>query len=133
MKKILSVLLASAFMMTSFTGCGTTGSSSSTAGSVVTTVLEALLVEYITGSLGTSTSLASSLSKATGTTTLASLTGGDAVKTELLSSLVSSKFSIQKDAVTSAISSTGSTVNSLAKFIETNSSEATLKKVLNVK
>jgi len=120
-------------MMTSFTGCGTTGSSGSTAGSVVTTVLEALLVEYITGSLGTSTSLASSLSKATGTTTLASLTGGDAVKTELLSSLVSSKFSIQKDAVTSAISSTGSTVNSLAKFIETNSSEATLKKVLNVK
>jgi len=133
MKKIFAVLFASAFMMTSFTGCGTTGSSGSTAGSVVTTVLEALLVEYITGTLGTSTSLSSSLSKATGTTTLASLTGGDAAKTELLSNLVSSKFAIQKDAVTSAITSTGSTVNSLAKFIETNSSEATLKKVLNIK
>jgi hypothetical protein len=133
MKKVSLVCLSLALLM-SLSGCSSLlGTSSSSEQSTVSSVLQTLLLEYLMGTLGTDTALSSSLNKATASTTLSSILGGSTTKTDLLTSLVSSKFSIPQASVKTAVTSSNSTLGSLATFIGQNSNASTLSNVLGVK
>ncbi|MBI1287139.1 MAG: hypothetical protein GC178_06115 [Flavobacteriales bacterium] len=138
MKKVFVTMASAALLVTSVSSCSSTqGISGSALGQEVKTLAiqesEQLIVNYLTQKLaGGHPTLASVLKGANASSTLSSILGGNTANTNLLSSLIASKFGLNQNAVSTAVTRSGSTLGSLASFIRTNSSASTLASVLGL-
>ena len=137
MKKSILTFTCAVVIMTFNESCSSTKSgASSGVGSEVKSVAkqesEKLVVAYLQKKLAANhPQLAGLLGNATGLTPLTSILGANGTNTSALTSLISSQFGISQPAVTSNVTSSGSTLGSLASFLVQNTNESTLASLVS--
>jgi len=137
MKKKFIYFAFAAMVITFSESCSSTKpGTSSVVGSEVKSIAkqegEQLVVTYLQKKLAAShPQLASLLGNATASTPMTSILGSNGANTSALTNLVSSQFGVSQPAVTSNVTSGGSTLGSLASFLVQNTNTSTLSSLLS--
>ncbi len=131
--RIACALMAITFSQScSTTKSGTTSNFESEVKSFAKQESEQLVVSYLQRKLAPNhPQLASLLGAATSSTLMTSILGSNGSNTNALTNLISSQFGVSQPAVTSNVTSNGSTLGSLASFLVQNTNASTLSSLLS--
>ena len=135
-KSILTIAFAVMVMTFSESCSSTKSSTSSVAATEIKSIAkqegEQLVVTYLQKKLAPShPQLASLLGSASTSTPMTSILGSNGTNTGALTNLISSQFGVSQPAVTSNVTSSGSTLGSLASFLVQNTNASTLSTLLS--
>ncbi|MEO8762041.1 MAG: hypothetical protein ABI388_11175 [Bacteroidia bacterium] len=137
MKKTILTIACTAMAMTFSQSCsstksGTTSPLAAEVKSFAKQESEQLVVSYLQKKLAPShPQLASLLASATSSTLMTSILGSNGANTGTLTSLISSQFGVAQPAVTSNVTSSGSTLGSVASFLVQNTNASTLSSLIS--
>jgi hypothetical protein len=132
MKKTIFTIAYTAIIIASFSGCSSSQSTASSIENFAKQETEQLVITYLKQKLAAGhPQLAGVLSSATASTAMSSILGGNSSTTGALTGLVSSQFGVNQQGVTNQVTSSGSTLGSLASFLVQNTNASTLTSLVS--